>query len=68
MVIKDETFKKEKEALITQIMESPKKLFTYNSRLWREIDNKIYHFDRDQSEVNIIKDLTKNDVIQFYEV
>ena len=64
----EETFKNEKEALITIIMESPKKLFGYNLRLWREIEHKMYYFNRDQSEVNIIRDLTKNDVIEFYEV
>ena len=64
----DDTFEKEKKALITIITESPKTLFGYNIRLWREIDHKRYYFNRDQNEVNIIKDLTKNDVIEFYEV
>ena len=66
--ISEESFIKEKDALITKIMESPKKLLAYKRILWNEIDSYLYHFDRDQNAVNIIRELTKSDVIEFYEV
>ena len=64
--MKDEEFEAEKQSLITRKLEEPKQLMAFSRKLWAEIQCKQYNFERDQIEVNAIKQLTKEDIIAFF--
>jgi len=62
----EEEFEREKQALITKKLEKPKQLIAFSKKLWFEIDNKQYNFERDDIEAQAIKNLTKDAVIAFF--
>ena len=62
----DEEFKTHVEALATKRLERPKKLSVRNGRYWSEILSQHYNFDRDVVEVEVLRGLTKEDVLTFY--
>ena len=64
----DEEFEKHKEAVAVKLLEKPKKLSALTSVFWREIVSQLYHFDRDNVEVEYLRTLQKQDIIQHYEV
>ncbi len=64
----EDEFETEKQALITAKLEKPKQLIAFSRKLWHEIDTKQYNFNRDEIEVNAIKNITKDDIIDFFKV
>merc|ERR1712037_299718 len=64
--LEEEEFKKQVEALATKRLERPKKLSVRNGRYWSEILSQHYNFDRDAVEVEVLRGLTKEDVLTFY--
>ena len=64
----DKDFETERQALITRRLEKPKQLVEYTKKLWCEISAKDYNFNRDEIEVKAIKELTKQDIIDFLKV
>ncbi|XP_034244574.1 insulin-degrading enzyme isoform X2 [Thrips palmi] len=63
----EEEFEKHKEAVAVKRLEKPKKLSTLTSIFWREIVSQLYHFDRDNVEVEYMRTLSKQDIIDHYE-
>lgn len=64
----DDEFEKHKEAVAVKRLEKPKKLSTLSSVFWREIVSQLYHFDRDNVEVEYLRTLKKQDIIEHYKV
>lgn len=62
-----EEFQRHKEALSAQRLEKPKKLAGLSSRFWLEITTQQYNFDRVNIEVEYLKSVTKEMVLQFYD-
>ncbi|CAG2173670.1 unnamed protein product [Oppiella nova] len=63
----DTDFETQRQSLIARRLEKPKQLLEYSYRLWSEISSKMYDFNRDEIEVKAIKELTKQDIIAFFE-
>ncbi|CAG2172600.1 unnamed protein product, partial [Oppiella nova] len=63
----DKDFETQKQSVITRRLEKPKQLSEYSQRLWSEISSKDYDFNRDEIEAKAIKELTKQDIIAFFE-
>jgi len=55
------------EALASKRLEKPKKLSVRNGRFWSEILSHHFNFDRDNIEVAALRQITKDDVIEFYQ-
>ena len=53
-------------ALATKILEKPKQLCHKNDVFWHEITSQQYNFDRASVEVEMLRTLTKLDILQFY--
>ena len=66
--MKDDEFEAEKQSLITHKLERPKQLIAFSKKLWSEIECKEYNFDRDEIEVQAIKTITKERIIDFLKV
>ena len=64
----EEDFLKHREALSKRRLEKPKKLSHLSSKLWLEITSNQYQFDRDEREIAHLNTLTKEAVINFYNV
>uniref|UniRef100_A0A915HZW7 Insulin-degrading enzyme n=1 Tax=Romanomermis culicivorax TaxID=13658 RepID=A0A915HZW7_ROMCU len=62
-----EDFEKHKTALANIRLERPKKLSSMALKLWNEITAEQYHFSRDKAEVDVLKSLTKEELLQFFE-
>ena len=54
------------EGLAVKKLEKPKRLAIEAWRYWSEIRNKQYHFRRSEAEVDVLRKLTKEDVVAFY--
>jgi insulysin len=61
-----ESFDNHVEALATKRMEKPKKMSTQNAKFWGEIVSQQYNFERDDLEVNHLRTLKKEDIVNFY--
>jgi len=61
-----EEFDKHVKALAVKRLEKPKKMAAENNKMWTEIVNQLYNFDRDEIEVRHLKNLTRDDVLNFY--
>lgn len=64
----DVEFDKHKEALKAQKLEKPKKMSSQFSIFMNEIGLQQYHFERSEVEVEILKSITKSQVLDFYKV
>ena len=64
----DEEFERHKESLATQILEKPKMLSTQSGKYWNEITTQQYNFDRANIEVAYLKNITRNQIVQLFEV
>uniref|UniRef100_A0A6A7G139 Insulin-degrading enzyme n=1 Tax=Hirondellea gigas TaxID=1518452 RepID=A0A6A7G139_9CRUS len=62
----EEDFVKHREALIQRRLEKPKKMSSLSTRWWTEIVCNQYNFDRENVEVDFLKTVTKEDVLQHY--
>lgn len=56
------------EALAVKRLEKPKTIMQQASKYWMEIYIRQYNFNRDKVEVEELRKLTKNDLIQFMKV
>lgn len=61
-------FSRHKEALASRRLEKPKRLSGLTSQFWSEITSQQYHFNRNEVEVEFLRTLNKDDIIQFYQV
>lgn len=59
-------FDDHKQALVNIRLEKPKRMSQLAKKYWGEITNRMYHFDRDQAEVDVLKTFTKEDILNFY--
>lgn len=64
----DEEFERHKMALEVKKLEKPKTVFSQFAQFHSEISLAQYHFDRSEIEVNILRKLTKDDVLECYKV
>lgn len=64
----DEEFDKYKDALAVKLLEKPKGLMKQAAVYQLEIDTQDYNFNRAQIEVEALKKITKNDIVEFYQV
>lgn len=62
----DESFERHREALIDRRLEKPKKLISLTMRWWAEIVSNQLNFDRDNIEVECIRSLTKQELVDHY--
>lgn len=62
----EEEFEKHKEQLAVAKLEEPKKLREAAERSWREIDDGTLRFDRQRDEVEALKDVNREQLIEFY--
>lgn len=61
----EEEFERHKAALAARRQEKPKQLTHRAVRYWSEITSGQYMFDRDEVEVDELKTITKEDLIDF---
>jgi len=62
----EEEFEKHKEQLAVAKLEEPKKLREAAERSWREIDDGTLRFERQRDEVEALKDVSREQLIDFY--
>lgn len=65
--LSEEEFNKNKEALIGRKLETLKNLGHENNRFLRAISNGFYDFLHNETETEILKKITKEEMIAFYE-
>ncbi|KAG4071853.1 hypothetical protein HA402_006014 [Bradysia odoriphaga] len=63
----DDEFERHKEALAAQKLEKPKRLSTQFNKFLNEISLQLYHFERAEKEVVILRTVTKAELIEYYE-
>ncbi|WKY12611.1 hypothetical protein Q1695_003870 [Nippostrongylus brasiliensis] len=63
----EEEFEKQKAGLITRLLEKPKTLGARSRRFWNEIDCRQYDFDRNNSEVEVLKTVSKEDLLEYFD-
>lgn len=63
-----EEFERHKEALKAQKLEKPKRLSSQYSLYMNEIALQQYHFDRSEKEVDILMNISKDQVLEYYKV
>lgn len=61
-------FEKNKEALKSQKLEKPKRLSSQYSQFMNEISLQQYHFDRSEKEVEILANISKDQVLEYYKL
>lgn len=62
----EEEFSRHKEALAAQKLEKPKRLSTLFNKFLNEISLQQYHFDRAEKEVVILRNVTKSELLDYY--
>lgn len=62
----DEEFSRHKEALAAQKLEKPKRLSTLFNKFLTEITLQQYHFDRAEKEVVILRNVSKSELLDYY--
>ena len=62
----DEQFSDYVEGLAMKKLEKPKRLNAEASRYWEEVSKKQYHFRRGEREVEVLRGVTKGDLLDFY--
>lgn len=63
----DDEFEKHKQALVLKRLEKPKNMSEQDTLYWNEIAAETYNFDKDRVEAAHVGNITKRDVIEFYE-
>uniref|UniRef100_A0A3B3IIR7 Insulin-degrading enzyme n=1 Tax=Oryzias latipes TaxID=8090 RepID=A0A3B3IIR7_ORYLA len=64
----EEVFQKHIQALAVRRLDKPKNLSAESAKYWAEIISQKYHFHRDSVEVEHLKTLTKENIIEFFRV
>lgn len=62
----DKKFNSYKDSLTANKIEKPKKMSTWFNKYWSEIASQEYHFNRSASEVEILKAITKEQILEYY--
>uniref|UniRef100_A0A915BTP0 Insulin-degrading enzyme n=1 Tax=Parascaris univalens TaxID=6257 RepID=A0A915BTP0_PARUN len=62
----DEELRSHMESVATKRLEKPKKLKLLTDKYWKEVTDRSYQFNRDEVEVGIMRKLSKNELIDFY--
>ena len=62
----DEEFESHKRSIINKRLEKLKNLNQERARFWGHVTNEIYHFEENEDDVNLIKPLTKDDLVSFF--
>jgi len=62
-----EEFEKHVEALAVRRLEKPKMLSMRRGKMWDEISAGLYNFDRDIVEVEELRKISKEDLLEFYQ-
>lgn len=62
-----EEFDRHREALASRKLEKPKRMATRTYMYWSEISSKQFNFDRVDVEVEELRRLTKQDILDFYD-
>ncbi|TKR69955.1 hypothetical protein L596_022038 [Steinernema carpocapsae] len=65
--MKDEDYQRNVNALATRRLEKPKTLRALSNRYWHEIESKQYSFARAEVEVDDLRKISKDDLLQFYD-
>ncbi|KAK3262595.1 hypothetical protein CYMTET_28558 [Cymbomonas tetramitiformis] len=65
--LSDTEFAENVQALATMKLEKPKTPAAEARRNWREIESMTHQFDRYEREVDVLRSLTQQDVLTFYE-
>ena len=64
----EDEFNRHKESLAVQKLEKPKMMGTLSAIFWNEIATQLYNFDRANIEVAYLREITKDQILKFYEV
>lgn len=64
----DEEFRQQKTGLITRLLEKPKTLGARSRRFWSEIQCRQYDFDRNFSEVEILHTVSKEELLEYFDL
>lgn len=64
----EDEFERHKEALAAIKLEKPKRLYAQFNKFLSEISLQQYHFDRANAEVNFLRTVTKQQIIDYYQV
>ncbi|KAH8300473.1 hypothetical protein KR018_008259, partial [Drosophila ironensis] len=59
-------FERHKEALAVKKLEKPKTIFQQFSQFYSEIATQTYHFERDEAEVAILRQISKADFVDYF--
>lgn len=62
----EKKFNSYKDSLTANKIEKPKKMSSWFNKFWAEIASQEYHFNRSVSEVEILKGITKEEILQYY--
>ena len=65
--MKEEEFETNKHGLIAKRMEKPKKLSGRAGKYWSEIVSQQYNFNRDEVETDDLKNITKDNILEFFD-
>lgn len=63
-----EEFDRHKEALVVKKLEKPKTVNSQFSLFYNEIALQQYHFERSEAEVEILRNITKDELLECYRV
>ena len=63
----EEEFETNKQGLVAKRLEKPKKLSARAARYWNEIVCQQYNFNRDEIETKELKNITKENIIEFFD-
>lgn len=61
-------FERHKEALAVKKLEKPKTIFQQFTQFYGEISMQTYHFEREEAEVAILRQITKADFVDYFKV
>lgn len=64
--LSEKKFNSYKDSLTANKIEKPKKMVSWFNKYWAEIASQEYHFNRSASEVEILKGITKEDMLAYY--
>jgi len=62
----DDKFEKNKESVITKLLEKPKNLAIQTTTFIKNVESKNYDFGRDKRDSEYIKKITKSEILEFF--
>ena len=64
----EKEFESEKSSLILRLLKTKKKLVNLSMQIWSEIGKNEYFFKRNEAMAEIVKRLTKDEMLAFFKV